>query len=132
MAGNGGKDISPVKSLAERGKKNFSSGDFIAFGLSVGGKDESKDAIVRPDKKMPALLQNDWPPPRAHSGVNDYHVDRPGRIVGIGVLQDKSSSPYILRFDLVGYIDDLAAGIDFQDGPLHRSGIFIPQTEVRD
>jgi hypothetical protein len=59
-------------------------------------------------------------------------VDRPGGIVGIGIPQDKSSSPHILRFDLVGHIDDLAAGIDFQDGPLHRSGIFIQQAEVRD
>jgi hypothetical protein len=132
MPGNGRKDISPMKSFAERGKKKFFSGNLIAFGLCVGGKDESKDAIVWPDEKMPAFVQNDGPPPRAHPRINDHHMDRPGGKVGVGISQDKSGSQHILRFDLVGHIDDLATGVDFQDGPLHRSGIFIQQTEVRD
>jgi len=130
MSSHGGEDVPPVKRIADSWEHvpGLSHGNDTEIGLP--GVHVGEDAVIRTDEAIPGRFHDQGPPLAAHAGIDDGHVHRAVRKVGIGGAQDESAFFDPLGRDPVGQIDDPGLRAYAQDDPLHGAHECVAVAEV--
>ena len=92
--------------------------------------DQRKHAIVGSYKQVTVAGQNDRAPRRSYSGIDDHHVHRAGREVGIGLRDGERAVQDVERLHGMADVDDLRVGRDLQDHALHGADEMIVESEI--
>ena len=88
-------------------------------------KEVCEQPVVRRKVPAPRCDQQQRAARCAHSGVNDDDVDRLGRKVGARCADNKGGVRDVLRWDLVGYVNQMRFGVDAENHAFHGRRVSI-------
>ena len=130
VGGAGGKDVAPVKGVADRLAEIVLAGDVIGGQGFQARVDEAEHAVVGRQEVVPVAAHQDGPPLRAHAGVNHHQVDGARRKGGPGLRQSEGRVQDVIGQDVVADVNDFRFGIDPQDDALHGCDVVVGGAEV--
>ena len=130
MRGGGGKDVAPVKSVADLGQPVARVGQLHQRLHLLAGHHVAKEAVIRPDEHAPWRAQGDGPPRAAHAWIHHDQVYGVLWEEGIGSVEHVGGLADVLRRDVVSDVHQPGIGRDVEDDALHSPYVAVGCAKV--
>jgi len=124
------ENIAAVKSVADVPPHIFSIGDRKRPEIDRFRQHAVQKAIVRSDKFVAIGFNDKCPPVRPDARVDHTNKDRPARKILITGFQNERRRCDVLRWNFVGYIDDIRVCIYRENYAFHRRNIVILHSKI--
>jgi hypothetical protein len=98
----------------------------ILFSLA----DPAEHAVVRADEQLPSTFNQYSAPVGTDAGIDDRHVNGPGRKAFVTGKEIEGGRVNVARWDLVTDVDNRDLRIDRKDCSLHRADKIVLSAEV--